>query len=975
MGEFGRGTDVNGLVTGPGLRVARFITAIVASCLLAITPLRAAEPAKFFRGLNLNGPPLTIDGQQWDGQDSPDYRSPDKAFENMAVPLVPPTDENRARMIRSSRWGGSKNLVELTNVPAGRYSVFLYVWEDNNAETFDVLVNGRTVLRQYNSGSAGRWARLGPWITDVRDGLIRIGSLGGAANFSGIEVWSGEHDGADPSIETPENLAFFESRIRPLLVEHCYSCHAVDADEVQGEFLLDSRAAIRKGGPRGPAVVPHEPGRSVLMDAIRYKNTEMQMPPEGKLSDEQIADLERWIRLGAPDPRHQPTRIARKTIDFEEGREFWSLKPVADPAPPQVRAADWPRNDLDRFILARLEAAGVPPASDVGRAALLRRVTYDLTGLPPTPEERAAFEADTSPEAYAKVVERLLDSPQYGERWGRYWLDVVRYSDTAGDNSDFPIPQMYRYRNWVIGAFNRDLPFDQFVREQLAGDLLPGGTDEERRQRTIATGYIANARRFGSRVDDYPQHLTIEDTLDNVGRAFLGLTINCARCHDHKFDPISTEDYYGLYGIFQSTRYPWPGIELEQRQRDLVPLCSAQEVEAYRNSRRSEEEPLRAQVKRLEKDRDAAKDDDRKRLEGEVKKARELLETFLKQPVPYDEAYAVAEGAAIDDAAVQRRGDPQQAGDIIPRRFLTVMGGRELPSDDRSSGRRQLAEWIVDPANPLTARVLANRLWLYHFGKGLVATPNDFGRQGRQPTHPELLDWLATRLVQSGWSIKALHRTILLSRTYQLASVPGDVALQKDPTNELLSAYPSRRLDADAIRDTLLALGGNLDLTSGGPHPFPAQTEWKFTQHNPFKAVYETNRRSVYLMTQRIQRHPYLAIFDGADPAASTPVRGTSTTPIQALYLLNDPFVHEQAKRFAERIFREGNDDPSRIRRAYRLALGREPRAEELELGQQFLVSVRETTGGEPPAPLSEQDAWFAYVRALFRLNEFVYLD
>ncbi|HND56691.1 MAG TPA: DUF1553 domain-containing protein, partial [Pirellulaceae bacterium] len=341
------------------------------------------------------------------------------------------------------------------------------------------------------------------------------------------------------------------------------------------------------------------------------------------------------------------------------------------------------------------------------------------------------------------------------------------------------------------------------------------------------------------RVDDYPQHLTIEDTIDNLGRAFLGLSLTCARCHDHKFDPLTTRDYYGLYGIFQSTRYPWPGIELDKRQRDLVTLPQS-------------------------------------------------------TPHSTDTAYAVAEAKTLGDAAIQLRGDPARLGDVVSRRFPLVLGGHELPANGDESGRRQLAEWILAPDNPLTARVIANRLWQHHFGRGLVPTPNDFGRQGKPPTHPELLDFLATRFRAKGWSIKSFHRLVMLSRTYRQSGARPPESIRLDPTNELLSGFPRRRLDAESIRDSLLAVAGNLDLSPAGAHPFPPHDKWDFTQHKPFKAVYESDRRSVFLMTQRIQRHPYLALFDGADPSTSTGARLTSTTPLQALFLLNDPLLHRQ---------------------------------------------------------------------------------
>lgn len=955
------------------------------ACLMVCQPL-CAEDSKpvFYRGLNLNGPALVIDGQRWDGNDARDFTCEGNGFENQSVPLKPPTDENRSRMIRSSRWGNPIR-IELTNVPSGVYQVFLYVWEDNDSTRFNVVLNDQTVIERYDSRGAGIWKRLGPWQTQVTNGKIKLSSTGGDANLSGIEIWSGTGPVPDPTapqfVTSPnaEQLAFFEQKIRPLLSAHCYECHSVDSKKLGGNLLLDSRAGLLKGGDTEPPVIPGDLDGSLLITAVRHTDPSLKMPPKQKLSAVEIADLEAWVKLGMPDPRTENTVAIVKSkyaIDWNKAREFWSFRPVTSPPPPAVHNGSWPVNDLDRFILARLEQEGLQPVDSAERPALIRRATYDLIGLPPTPDEIDAFVNDSSPNAFANVVDRLLASPRYGERWGRYWLDVVRYADTAGDNSDFPIPQMYRYRNWVIAAFNRDLPYDQFVREQLAGDLIATENKADANERIIATGYIANARRFGSTVDDYPHHLTVEDTLDNVGRAFLGLTVNCARCHDHKFDPITTDDYYGLYGIFRSTRYPWPGIELEQKQRDLVPLVPAAEVEAALKAQREKQEQLTAEVRRLEQERDKAKDDERKKLDKQVQEARKASETFSREPLPIDQAYAVADATKIEDAFVHQKGEPTKTGPLVHRRFLTILGGAELPADDRSSGRLRLANWIVDAQNPLTARVMVNRIWLYHFGKGLVPTPNDFGRQGKVPSHPELLDWLASRFVESGWSIKSLHRVIMLSRTYQMASLAPAASLERDPGNTFYSHFTVRRLDAEAIRDTLLVLGGNLDLLVGGPHPFPPQTEWKFTQHNPFKAVYETNHRSVYLMTQRIQRHPYLAIFDGPDSAVSTPQRVTSTTPLQALYLLNDPFVHQQAQRFTEWILAASNEDAARTDLAYRRIFGRPPDSDERAAGLEFLKQTREALSADGIA--SDQldvQAWQAFTRAMFRFNEFVYVD
>jgi hypothetical protein len=941
-----------------------------------------ADEARFYRAINLNGPRLTIDGRKWEGKDATNFTFKGNTFENQSVPLKPPTDPARAQMIRSSVWGGNADL-ELTSLPDCAYQVFLYVWEDNHTERIDFLVNDRPVLEGFYSGNAGNWKRLGPWKSESIKGRLKVSARGGAANLSGLEVWAG--DGAIPAGGeasfvtqlTPEHTQFFEKRIRPLLIENCYECHSAGAKKLRGGLLLDSRGGVVKGGDTGPVVVPGSPEASLLIQAVKHIDPNLTMPPKKKLSAEQIADLVEWIRMGAPDPRTENTVAsvsAKSAIDWNKAREFWSFRPLAKPSLPAVKQKDWPANEIDHFLLARMEQAKLKPSEDAEKRVLVRRATFDLIGLPPTPEEIDAFLSDTAPKAFARVVDRLLGSPHYGERWGRHWLDVVRYADTAGDNSDFPIPQMYRYRNWVIAALNRDVPYDQFVRLQLAGDLLPNSEYASEHERLIATGYIANARRFGSRVSDYPQHLTIEDTIDNLGRAFLGLTVNCARCHDHKFDPIPTRDYYALYGIFHSTRYPWPGIELEQTQRDLVPLVPAEQIESAKKAHKEKQKELDAEVARLQKEIKSAEGEEKKKLEKTLDQSKKAAEKHKRSPLPIEQAYAVAEAGKIEDCAIQQKGDPAKVGAVVRRGFLQVLNGAELPSEAKTSGRLQLADWIVSKDNPITARVMVNRIWHYHFGRGIVPTPNDFGRQGKPPTHPALLDWLASRFIESGWSIKSMHRLIMLSGAYQLESRLGAEAQARDPANELLSAFPRRRLDAESIRDTLLALGGNLDRSPGGAHPFPPQPDWNFTQHNPFKATYDTSRRSVYLMTQRIQRHPYLGIFDGPDPAASTATRQTSTTPLQALYLLNDPFVHEQSQRFASRLVAEASDDAARLERAYQLALGRSPDPAEIDRGREFLASVRSSCSGAP-AERVEADAWQAMARVILRLNEFVYID
>jgi hypothetical protein len=900
--------------------------AFVFGSLCALGSVAAADdPVAFYRGVNLNGPAVVIDGYQWESDaDAENFVCKDKGFQNQDFVVIPPTDPERARMIRSSRWGGNESNVRFTGIASGRYSVFLYIWEDNNPETVDLFVNGRLVVKDYRTGSKGEWEKLGPWIVDVAKEEIHLQARGGAANFSGVEVWRGEHDGTDMRAQTPENLAFFENRIRPLLVKHCYECHSVESEEVQGGLLVDSRAAIRKGGPNGPAVVPGELEDSRLIEAIHYKNANYQMPPEGKLSDAEIADFEEWIRRGAPDPRGKATKITRKKIDLAHARQFWSLKPIGLPTPPDVVGA---RTDLDRFVQAKRNELGLPTAPLADKRTLLRRVTFDLTGLPPTPEDLQAFLSDESPTAWTTVVERLLASRHYAERWGRHWMDLVRYADTAGDNSDYPVREAHLYRNYIIDSFHADKPYDRFLREQIAGDLLPAATDEQRNEQLIATGYIAISRRFGSIVKGYPQHLTIEDTLDNLGRTTLGLTLTCARCHDHKFDPITQDDYYGLYGIFEGTKYPFPGIELEKKPRDFVRLT--------------------------------------------------------KDGRPGDQvAYAVVDGNP-GDARLQERGEPTKPGEVIPRRFLTVLGGQALTAEQATqSGRLQLADWLTDSQNPLTARVMVNRIWQHHFGHGLVATPSDFGTRGQPPTHPELLDWLARKFIDGGWSIKAMHRLMLDSDTYRLTSVAPDTAAfvkarDVDPGNKFYWRGERQRLDAESLRDALLFVSGNLDDTPATePHPFPPVEKWDFTQHHPFRGVYDHRKRSVYLMTARLNSRPFFTTFDGADRNASTAIRDSSVTTLQSLYFLNDQFVHEQAATFAQRLLRERRDDAARIDFAFESALGREPSETERTAALAALQQFRdELTTMELPADQVSTQSWTGLTRVLFRLNEFLYVD
>jgi hypothetical protein len=821
---------------------------------------------------------------------------------------------------------------------------------------------------------------------------------------------------------------YFEKHIRPVLAERCYDCHST-GKKVKGKLLLDSKEGLLKGGGSGPAVVPGNVEKSLLITAIRYSHEDLQMPPKEPLTKAQVAAFEQWVKMGAPDPRvggAVAAPVVAPSYDFAKAREFWSFKPVQKPVIPAVRNVAWPQGDVDRFLLAKMEEKGLTPVAPADKRTLIRRATYDLTGLPPTPQEVDEFVNDPSPTAFERVVERLLNSPAYGEKWGRMWLDVVRYADTSGCNSDFPIPDMYRYRNWVINAFNADKPYDQFLKEQLAGDLMPQQGVADRNEKIVATGYLANARRFGSRNNEF--HLTIEDTIDNVGKAMLGLSVSCARCHDHKFDPIPTTDYYALYGIFASTKYSFPGTEIYRHPKDMVALGGPEDVKALaawagrladlddkyevllreRDQRASAEKrakdlaekaatqpaatrptvaantrpPLAASRRSLAiaaTSQPAATTQPHVRTSADVKAEMQDIQAEMKRleasPPKVEKAYAVLEGKSAD-AKVQIKGEPKILGPEVRRGFLTVLGGQKLPAEEKGSGRLELAEWIASPNNPLTARVMVNRIWQGHFGVGLVKTPNDFGVRGQRPTHPELLDYLASRLVKSGWSIKAMHRTIMLSRAYQIASTDDARDGSIDPTNDLLWRFNPRRLTAEEIRDSILALAGTLERSMGGPHPFPPQTEWKFSQHRPFVADYDTNRRSVYLMQQRIRKQPFLATFDGADTNAPTGVRSISTTAIQALWMMNDPFVHEQSDRFAAVIGGVAADAAGRIDAVYRRAVGRPATSEEIEAGVDYVreCAARLAPVGKPPTDVNRA-ALASFNRVIFASNEFLFVE
>ncbi len=596
------------------------------------------------------------------------------------------------------------------------------------------------------------------------------------------------------------------------------------------------------------------------------------------------------------------------------------------------------------------------------------------------PEERRRFLADRSPDAFERMVERLLRSPRYGERWGRHWMDVVRYADTAGDNADYPIPEAYRYRDYIIDSFNRDLPFDRFVQEQLAGDLLARERPDRRTEGIIATGFLALSRRYGTGPYEL-WHLTLENTIETVGQAFLGLNLKCARCHDHKFDPLTMRDYYGLYGIFASTEFPWAGSEeIASKNFNRQKFPSLESEEATRTKRRdweARQEALRAAIAALEKEKPEAKSDQEKHVRH-LAALKKDLRTLEKPGVPptLQAAYAVAEGRGAD-AALHLRGEPAQAGPVVPRCAPEALAGEaNLQIAPGSSGRLEFARWLTSQAQDLTARVMVNRIWQHHFGTGLVATPNEFGANGAVPVHRDLLDDLARRFIASGWSVKAMHRFMMSSEAYRRSSASHAENERRDPANRYLWRFDRQRLEAESIRDAMLLVSGELDLSRPGPHPFPPPEQWTWTQHTPFKDRYDSKHRSVYLMTQRLQRHPFLALFDGPDTNNSTEARRASTVPQQALFAMNNPFLEQRAEALAIRVSAEEDTAEARLTSLIEIVFARDPAPGELPRLTGWLAQARQLAGGSgSDRAQHERLAWTTLARAFLASNEFLYVD
>ncbi|HBN74939.1 MAG TPA: hypothetical protein DD473_03775 [Planctomycetaceae bacterium] len=928
---------------------------------------------------------------------------------------------------------------------------------------------------------------------------------------------------------TPDQLEFFEKKIRPVLVTHCYECHAVDSKNLQGGLLLDSRDGLLAGGDSGPAVVPNDVDESLLISALKFDSFEM--PPKGKLPEHVIADFEHWVRDGAADPREAKATAAKpREIDIEAGRSHWAYQPVTDPTIPKVNNHSWPSNEIDHFILARQEAAHLEPTKEADKEVLIRRLYFSLVGLPPTPDEIEAFVSNPSPQAYEQVVDHLLNSPHFGERWGRHWLDVVRYAESVTLRG-FVMPEAWRYRDYVIDTFNNDLPFDQFVIEQLAGDLIDSASLEQRQRNLIATTFLTMGN---SNLEDQDKQKLemdfVDEQLDVISRGFLAQTITCARCHDHKFDPIPTRDYYAMAGILKNVKAlnhanisKWievplpvsnevqqkldahhasvatletsiaklksqlptnqkttpkyqivavadlPGIVvddsearkvgnwkdsqsfknyvgngychdeasskgektitflpklpqdgryevrfayshsvnravdvpitvfsadgekrilLNQKQppkidgrfvslgtyrfevagqsfvlvenkgttghviADAVQFLPVDETElanqtSSNQTRTKEEETQLAELQKFES------------IEQEIKSLEAKLKKLEKSAPVIPKTMTVLEENKGEDLSIHIRGNVHNLGEIAPRGVLQVANygaAPVMPSDE--SGRLELARWMADPKHPLTSRVMTNRVWHWLFGVGLVRTVDNFGTTGETPSHPELLDYLSTRFVEEGWSVKKLIRSIVMSRTYRISSQGTTPAA--DPENRLLSHCHRNRLDAESLRDAMLSISGQLDLTPGGrTFPENLSSDYGFQFQEPL--------RSVYAPVFRNSLPEIFEAFDFANPSMVSGRRNVSTVAPQALFLMNHPFVREQANQTAKRLLAESFDDEeTRIDHAYMQTIARHPTKNEREISRDFIESTTQLS--------SSQEAWTQFVQSLFSSLEFRYL-
>ncbi len=785
-----------------------------------------------------------------------------------------------------------------------------------------------------------------------------------------------------------DQVDFFERKIRPVLVERCYECHSTSAKKSKGGLVLDTRAGVIKGGDAGPAIIPGDPDKSKLIEAVRYKNRDLQMPPKSPLSPDQVRDLEQWVKLGAPDPRTESMAepAGKRALTVEEGRQFWAFQPLANSEVPKVQGAKLKaQNPIDAFIDAKLAEKKLSAAQPADRRSLIRRATFDLTGLPPTPAEVDDFLADKSPDAFAKVVDRLLDTPGYGERWGRHWLDVARYADSNGLDENVAFGNAWRYRDYVVNSFNADKPYNRFVREQIAGDLLPAEGTSQRHEQLTALGFLSIGPKLLAEPDKVKLEMDlIDEQIETLGRAFLGMTFGCARCHDHKFDPVPTADYYALAAIFKSTRTMDDLKTIAKwHEPEVATPAERAAVEAHQKQVAEQKAAIAKLVATANKSlvTDKGLKEVPKNAESqypintvaELKRLREAVAKLEKDAPEMPSTMGVTDSTnVVKTLPVHIRGSHLTLGKPVERGFPQVMQVANLHSElpEKQSGRLELAQWLASPEHPLTARVMVNRVWRWHFGQGLVASTDNFGVLGDRPSHPELLDWLARKFIAEGWSVKSMHRLIMSSAAYQRATKPAADPRRSvaDPENRLLAHFPIRRLEAEEVRDAVLFVAGALDRTMGGKTVPVKNREFFFNHTSKDATTYDSPRRALYLPVVRNNVYDLFEQFDFPDPAVPNGNRNATVVAPQALLMLNSELVGKAAEKFASALLASVSDDARRIELAYAKAYARPPTAKELMRAKRFLADFKPDSAASP-------SAWAVLCQSLLAANEFIYLN
>ncbi|MBT5925766.1 MAG: DUF1549 domain-containing protein [Verrucomicrobia bacterium] len=764
-----------------------------------------------------------------------------------------------------------------------------------------------------------------------------------------------------------EGVGYFETHIRPVLIEHCYECHS-ESEKIKGGLRLDIRQGLEIGGDSGKALEPGAPENSLLMEAIHYTNPDLEMPPNGKLPQSQVALIENWIRMGAPDPRDgDVTKSKTETIDLETGRKFWSFCPITRPPIPQNQNKDWAFTPIDRFIMATMEKNEISPVEDAADGELLRRVSFDLTGLPPSPEIIGQFQSNPSEAHYQNIIDELLASEAFGEKWGRHWLDLARYAESTGGGRSSVLSNAWRYRNYVIDAYNQDKPVDQFIREQISGDLMPWSDMQQRNEQLIATAFLAiGPKNLDLQDKELLRMNTVDEQIDTMGRALLGMTISCARCLDHKFDPIPTDDYYALAGIFRSTRtLIRENVSRLIEQELVVPSLRKDAYQTYTN----EVKKIEASIKHLKKVKKPSNDqtEDLKQLERQLADLKETAPSSLPKTI------SVGEEKDAGDYAICVRGNVHQLGAKVPRGFLQVTLDKSAQSpkiQQGQSGRLELAQWLTSPKNPLTPRVYVNRIWHHLLGRGIVKSVDNFGTTGDSPSHPSLLDYLSQNFTSNGWSTKKLVKEIVLSRTYRLSSSDQELLQNTDPDNVFRSSMSPRPLPAEAIRDAILVASGQLEggrISSMLPGAASSDSALQNAKLD-YETIVNPRVRSVYIPIFREEgRNPLLNVFDFANPSFTVGRRVPGVRPTQSLYLMNNEWIMDQAHVAAASLLALGEQsNVKRLTWAYMATLSREPRAAETDIALKFL--------NDPENKQTPLMAWEGIYHALFSCVDFRYI-